>query len=202
MINDVNKMLIGSNNSLTYLRPSSWWSRVFKWFGECQSSTYIQQYEYCGVRLFDLRLYADEHCHIIVRNRNFRYSIFSLYEILSYFNKKGDVTVRISFEATLFDLINDSEYSRIEEKFVQICKIIESIYPNINYFGGYRSYDNKVLYKFRYEAENGAPNIIDITVNSWLYRKLPILSSIRNRYHIKKYEKEDGFLLLNFVDRR
>lgn len=195
-------MLIGSNNSLTYLRPSSWWSRVFKWFGECQSSTYIQQYEYCGVRLFDLRLYADEHCHIIVRNRNFRYSIFSLYEILSYFNKKGDVTVRISFEATLFDLINDSEYSRIEEKFVQICKIIESIYPNINYFGGYRSYDNKVLYKFRYEAENGAPNIIDITVNSWLYRKLPILSSIRNRYHIKKYEKEDGFLLLNFVDRR
>lgn len=195
-------MLIGSNNSLTYLRPSSWWSRVFKWFGECQSSTYIQQYEYCGVRLFDLRLYADEHCHIIVRNRNFRYSIFSLYEILSYFNKKGDVTVRISFEATLFDLINDSEYSRIEEKFVQICKIIESIYPNINYFGGYRSYDNKVLYKFRYEAENGAPNIIDITVNSWLYRKLPILSSIRNRYHIKKYEKEDGFLLLNFVDSR
>ena len=202
MINGVNKMLIGSNNSLTYLRPSSWWSRVFKWFGECQSSTYIQQYEYCGVRLFDLRLYADEHCHIIVRNRNFRYSIFSLYEILSYFNKKGDVTVRISFEATLFDLINDSEYSRIEEKFVQICKIIESIYPNINYFGGYRSYDNKVLYKFRHEAENGAPNIIDITVNSWLYRKLPILSSIRNRYHIKKYEKEDGFLLLNFVDRR
>lgn len=195
-------MLIGSNNSLTYLRPSSWWSRVFKWFGECQSSTYIQQYEYCGVRLFDLRLYADEHCHIIVRNRNFRYSIFSLYEILSYFNKKGDVTVRISFEATLFDLINDSEYSRIEEKFVQICKIIESIYPNINYFGGYRSYDNKVLYKFRHEAENGAPNIIDITVNSWLYRKLPILSSIRNRYYIKKYEKEDGFLLLNFVDRR
>lgn len=202
MINGVNKMLIGSNNSLTYLRPSSWWSRVFKWFGECQSSTYIQQYEYCGVRLFDLRLYADEHCHIIVRNRNFRYSIFSLYEILSYFNKKGDVTVRISFEATLFDLINDSEYSRIEEKFVQICKIIESIYPNINYFGGYRSYDNKVLYKFRHEAENGAPNIIDITVNSWLYRKLPILSSIRNRYYIKKYEKEDGFLLLNFVDRR
>ena len=202
MINDVNKMLIGSNNSLTYLRPSSWWSRVFKWFGECQSSTYIQQYEYCGVRLFDLRLYADEHCHIIVRNRNFRYSIFSLYEILSYFNKKGDVTVRISFEATLFDLINDSEYSRIEEKFIKICKIIETIYPNINYFGGYRSYDNKVLYKFRHEAENGAPNIIDITVNSWLYRKLPILSSIRNRYYIKKYEKEDGFLLLNFVDRR
>lgn len=198
MINDVNKMLIGSNNSLTYLRPSSWWSRVFKWFGECQSSTYIEQYEYCGVRLFDLRLYANKHCHIIARNGNFRYSIFSLNEILSYFNKKGDVTVRISFEATFSDLINDSEYSRIEEKFVQICKIIESIYPNINYFGGYRSYDNKVLYKFRYEAENGAPNIIDKSGNSWL----PILSCFKNRYYIKKYEKEDGFLLLNFVDRR
>ena len=202
MINGVSKMLIGSNNSLTYLRPSSWWSKVFKWFGKCQSSTYIGQYEHCGVRLFDLRLYADEHCHIIARNGNFRYSIFSLYEILSYFDKKGDVTVRISFEATLSDLINDSEYRRIEEKFIQICKIIESIYPNINYFGGYRRYDNKVLYEFRYETENGTPNIIDITRNSWLYRKLPILSSIRNRYNIKKYEKQDGFLLLNFVDRR
>lgn len=195
-------MLIGSNNSLTYLRPSSWWSRFFRWFGRCQSTTYKEQYEYCGVRLFDLRLYADEHCHIIAKNGNTRYSIFSLYEILSYFDKKGDVTIRISFDATVSDTVNNSEYNRIEEKFVNTCKIIETIYPNINYFGGYRICDSKLLYKFWYERHNGIPNIIDKANCSWLYRKLPILSCLRNRYNIKKYEKEDGFLLLNFVDRR
>ena len=195
-------MLIGSNNSLTYLRPSSWWSRLFRWFSRCQSATYKEQYEYCGVRLFDLKLYADEHCHIIAKNENTKYSIFSLYEILSYFDKKGDVTIRISFDVTVSDMVNDSEYNRIEEKLVNTCKIIETIYPNINYFGGYRTCDGKLLYKFRYETENGIPNIIDKANCSWLYRKLPILSCFRNRYNIKKYKKEDGFLLLNFVDRR
>ena len=94
--------------------------------------------------------------------------------------------------------MHDDDYSRIEEKFIQMCQIIETIYQNINYFGGRRSYDNKVLYKFRYETENGTPKIIDKSGNSWL----PILSCLRNRYNIKKYENYDGFLLLNFVDRR
>lgn len=195
-------MLIGSNNSLTYLSPSSWWYRLFKWFNKCQSATYKEQYEYCGVRLFDLRLYADKHCHIIARNGNFKYSIFSLYEILNYFDNKGDVTVRISFEANISDLINDSEYSRIEEKFIQMCKIIETIYPNIKYFGGRRAYDNEKLYKFEYEEKNGTPNVIDIVNNSWIYRAFPILSALTNRGNINKYKKKDGFLLLNFVDIR
>jgi hypothetical protein len=125
-----------------------------------------------------------------------------LYEILSYFDKKGDVTIRISFESSFSEIINDSEYSRIEEKFINTCKIIETIYPNIKYFGGYRTCDGKLLYNFWYERHNGIPNIIDKANCSWLYRKLPILSCLRNRYNIKKYEKEDGFLLLNFVDRR
>lgn len=138
-------MLIGSNNSLTYLRPSSWWSRLFRWFSRCQSATYKEQYEYCGVRLFDLRLYADEHCHIIAKNGNTRYSIFSLYEILSYFDKKGDVIIRISFDVTVSDMVNDSEYNRIEEnlsihvkllrQFIQILTILVAIeLVMVNYY--------------------------------------------------------------------
>ena len=195
-------MLIGSSNSLTYLRPSSWWSKVFRLFNKCQSATFKEQYDYCGVRLFDLRLYADKHCHIIARNGNTKYSIFSLYEILNYFDRKGDVAVKITFESTFNDVVSDSEYRRIKEKFVQVCKIIETIYPNINYFGGYRSHDHKVLYNFKYEMDNGVPNIIDKTGNSWLSKRIPILSCLKNRYNIRKYEDEDGFLLLNFVDRR
>lgn len=195
-------MQIGSNNSLTYLRPSSWWSKIFRYFGKCQSATYQEQYEYCGVRLFDLRLYADKHCHIIAKYGSHKYSIFSLYEILNYLDKKGDVTIRITFEAYVDDILGDVEYRRIEEKFIQICNVIETIYPNIKYFGGYRAYDKKKLYVFNYEKENGIPSIIDIANENWLYRAFPILSSITNRKNIVKYENEDAFLLLNYVDIR
>lgn len=195
-------MLIGSNNSLTYLRPSSWWSKIFRWSNKCQSANFQEQYDYCGVRLFDLRLYADEHCHIIAKHGNTKYTIFSLYEILSYLDKKKDVTVKLTFEATEWDIISDMEYIRIEEKFINTCNILETIYPNIKYIGGRRAYDNKKLYCFEYEEKNGTPNIIDMANNIWLYRVFPILSSLRNRRNIRKYEKKDEFLLLNFVDMR
>ena len=195
-------MFIGSNNSLTYLRPSSWWSKVFKWFRKCQSADYKEQYTYCGVRFFDFHLYADNHCHVIIKNGKYKYNLFSFYEILKYLNDKGDVTLNVVFEASLYDKDNDIEYKRIEKKFTEICGIMEVIYPNIRYIGGYRKYDGEKLYTFKYEAENGTPNIIDMSNNIWLYRFFPILSSFRNRYYIKKYKNENGFLLLNFVDRR
>jgi hypothetical protein len=195
-------MLIGSNNSLTYLRPSSWWSKIFRLFNKCQTANFKEQYDYCGVRLFDLKLYADEHCHMVGKNGFVKYPIFSLYEILSYLDKKGDVTIRITFEATEWDANADIEYERIEKKFIHICNILETIYPKIKYFGGRRAYDNKKLYSFKYEERYGAPNIIDVANSTWLFRTFPILSSLTNRRNIKKYEKEEGFLLLNFVDIR
>lgn len=195
-------MFIGSNNSLTYLRPSTWWSKAFKWFGKCQSADYKEQYVYCGVRLFDFHLYADKHCHIIIKNGDYKYDLFSFYEILKYFDEKGDVTLKVTFEALPKDKTYDNDYGRIENKFIEMCRIVETIYPNIRYIGGNRKYDGEKLYTFKYEAENGTPNIIDMSNNIWLYRFLPILSSFRNRYYIKKYKNENGFLLLNFVDKR
>ncbi len=195
-------MLIGSNNSLTYLRPSSWRSKIFRFFNKCQSANFKEQYDYCGVRLFDLRLYADIHCHIIAKNGNTKYPIFSLYEILSYFDKKGDVTVRLTFEATEWDASADIEYSRIEEKFTHTCKVLETIQPNIKYFGGRRANDNKKRYKLDCEEKNGTPNVIDIANDTWLYRTFPILSALANRRNIRQYEKNAGFLLLNFIDMR
>jgi len=188
-------MLIGSNNSLTYFKPYSLWNKVFSLFNKCQSVTCKEQYDYCGVKLFDFKLYTDKYNHIIAKNRNVKYTIFSLYEILCYLNTKNDVVIKITFEST-------KKNNKAENKFIYICGIIETIYPNIKYFGGTRKYDGKIIYNFKYEKENGAPKIIDIANSTWVYRKFPILSSFFNKYNIKKYEKENAYLLLNFVDRR
>jgi hypothetical protein len=187
---------------MTYLRPSSWWSKIFKWFGRYQSVSYDEQYIYYGVRLFDFKLYTDKHYHIIIKNGSFRYNLFSFYDILKFFNDREDVTLRITLDTSLNEKLNASEYNKVERRFGEMCKVIENIYPNIRYIGGYRKYDKKVLYNFEWEQMYGTPTIIDGTSNSLIYRLFPILATYSNRKKIRKYKNKDCFLLLNFVDRK
>ena len=79
-------MLIGSNNSLTYLEPSSWWFKIFKWFYRHQELPCDVQYTIWGVRMFDFRLYADKHNHIAAKNGKCIYLLSTLYETLDYFD--------------------------------------------------------------------------------------------------------------------
>ncbi len=194
-------MLIGSNNSLTYLRPSSWWSKFVKWFGRCQTISYEKQYINYGVRLFDIRVYTNEFNRIIIRNGIFQYKIFSFYEVLDFFDKMGDVTVLITLDETEKESLN-KKTSGVEYKFSDFCRIIETVYPNVMYIGGYRRFDGKKLYQFEYEKVNGMPKIINGCQNSWIYRIFPFLSKKKNSYFIKKHQSEGGFIMLNFIDKR
>ena len=80
-------MLIGSNNSLTYLKPSNIWFRIKAWLVKCQEVDYEEQYTFWGVRYFDFRLYVNNHSHIIVKNDTHEYTLFSFYQVLDYFDK-------------------------------------------------------------------------------------------------------------------
>lgn len=186
-------MLIGSNNSLTYLRPSTWWSKIIRWFGKCQSISYEEQYIYYGIRLFDIKLYTNEYNHAIIKNGIFKYTVFSFYEVLDFFNRMGDVTVLLT--------LDEFKSSRsVEYKFTDICNIIETIYPNIRFCGGYRTFDKKKLYEFNYEKKNGMPKIV--FNNSWVFKYLPFISSLKNKQMIRKHSTRDGYLMLNYVNRR
>lgn len=188
-------MLIGSNNSLTYLRPSTWWSKILRWFGKCQSVSYEKQYMNYGVRLFDIKLYTNEYNHVIIKNGRFKYKIFSFYEVLDFFNRMGDVTVLLTLDET--EALHDVEY-----KFVDVCNMAQTIYPNIMFCGGYRTFDKKRLFEFEYERKNGMPKMVDGCNTSWLNRILPFSSSFTNRSKIESHTASDGFVMLNFVNRR
>lgn len=48
-------MIIGTHNSMSYLRPAKWWMRPLKIWAQCQSIDFRAQLYY-GVRYFDLRI--------------------------------------------------------------------------------------------------------------------------------------------------
>lgn len=52
--------MLGTHNSLSYLKPLKWWQRWSTPWSKCQSLTLEEQYNY-GVRYFDFRLRYDNN---------------------------------------------------------------------------------------------------------------------------------------------
>jgi hypothetical protein len=127
------------------------------------------------------------------------------YEILDFFNKMGDVTLLITLNETLDEYMLDYNHA-IEKKFIESCRIMETIYKDIMFCGGYREYDEKQLYEFEWEKKNGMPNILAPDDWSVAYRFVqkwcPFLVKKFNKYYIEKYDNFKGFLMLSYVNRR
>lgn len=198
-------MIIGSNNSLTYLKPSNIWLKVKARLKKCQEVDYEDQYTFWGVRYFDLRLYVNKHNHIIVKNDTHEYTLFSFYQVLDYFDKRGDVVVNVTLDASFSDFLNAS-YDSIEKKFVEACHIIDTIYHNIEFRGGTRKFDDKPLYQFKEttsfkDIEVVCPAKWSITyriVTKWM----PFLIGKFNKRYIDRFNNKHVFLVLNYVNRR
>jgi len=188
-------MRIGSNNSLTYLEPSSWWLKILNKITRHQRKDYQFQYFYCGVRYFDIRVSADIKGLITLNNG----CEFSMYEVLEFLERYGDVTVRLTLDEGL-DKYNYDASKSLENKFKNTCKIAETIYRGINFVGGYRIYDKKQIYQFRGKE----PNVIDVDKESIFYsivsRLFPFMRKRLNEKYIDKFKYDNGILLLNFVD--
>lgn len=199
-------MLIGSNNSLTYLKPSNLFFKIKHWFIRCQEIPYDEQYTFWGVRYFDFRLFVNKHNHIMVKNNAYEYSLFSLYQILDFFDKRGDAVLNVTLDVSFADHMA-SNYQRVEDKFKEVCHVIDSIHHHIVFLGGDRKFDGKVVYKFK-KRESNYDNFEVISPAEWspvyrfVSRWLPFLIGGLNRKYIEKFKDKHVFLVLNYVNRR
>jgi hypothetical protein len=198
-------MLIGSNNSLTYLKPFGFFDKLKQRLVKCQEIPYDEQYTFWSVRYFDFRLYVNNHRHIIIKNCSDEYTIFSFYEALDYFEKKSDVVVNFTLDASLDDYMS-SNYAGIENKFLEVCNIVNTIYHNIEFRGGTRKFDGKVIYEFK---KRDLPyKLTDVNPSSWskayrfVTRWCPYFIRWFNRMYINRYKDKHVFLVLNYVNRR
>lgn len=138
--------MIGSLNSMSYLKPHSLFDKIFAWLKRTQKVDIKEQYEKYNVRAFDFHFYfVGSSKKTIFKYDGIEYETFSIYEILNYLNSKNNVYARVVLE-------DNSKNINLEKCFIEYCQKIESIYPKIKFFGGYRENDSKHLYNFKYDT--------------------------------------------------
>lgn len=206
-------MILGSHNSMTYLKPNKWWMWFGKFIAKCQRVDYKKQYE-LGVRFFDFRISFIE-CH------EYKYPIFShgmmdykgVYpdDVLEFINTKNDVYCRFVFEKgndtdkTLFKSyikkwltvypnlkiieVKDKKTWNVlmEPNAILPCPLIDS-YASCN--GSYPQY-SKLKGIFKSKSWSGL--LID-DLWPWIYARF------NNKKNLKKYKNQDVLLLMDFIE--
>lgn len=141
--------MIGSLHTMSYLKPYTWWNKLFAWLKRYQKYSIEEQYEKYNVRAFDIHLYfVGENNKTVFKNGSITYNTFSVYEVLNYLNMQENVYVRIVLEDTSPNKPK-LVLAEKESRFYDYCGKIEQLYSNIKFFGGYREFDSKKIYHFK-----------------------------------------------------
>lgn len=143
------KPIIGTHNSMTFLRPAKWYGWFMIPFARCQRKTITQQWA-AGARVFDLRVKFDRcgnshfaHGLYDCTYRRTPDGVLNTIERLRCFYKE-DVYVRLILEDTKAENYQ-AEYFR------KACKLSEAKFPSIHFFGGNRKGDWAQIVEFDYK---------------------------------------------------
>lgn len=194
--------IIGTHNTMTYLRPQKWYGWFMIPFARCQRKTIVQQWE-AGARVFDLRVKFDRYGH--------SYFAHGLYDCSAHFSladaviligqlhlySKEEVYVRLILEDTKAENYQ-AEYFRI------ICELMEEEYKqhkHIHFFGGNRKGDWKKLYVFKGDVPDSLNNqwVSSMMDDArWYERFLPFAYAWRCNKRNKENVKQK-FNLFDFI---
>ena len=194
-------MILGSHNTMSFLRPKYFWLRPFRFMARCQNKHLISQY-YLGARLFDMRLVFDKHGKPHFAHGLMTYKTDTdrfVPAVFSWLNDMADgdtIWVRV---------IN--ERNKNKDKFISYCKRLQHDYPCVKFFGGINKKDWKQIYDFGY----GSPTFVDKYASQnndifgrgtgwhwddiwpWIYARL------HNKKWIEKFAKAPGYLMIDFI---
>ena len=184
-------MILGSHNSLSFLKPKKWWMRLIAFTARCQEKSIIKQYFDYGVRCFDIRVRFNKKGEPIIAHSIIEYDC-NIDEYLSFFNAMGDCKVRLLHEAR-----NKKQYH--PDLFRSFCIKVESFYSNITFYHGKNLYNWETDYNFANNfseeevyASVCSPKLID----DWY----PRLFAKKNNKRILKNGTDKDILLIDFVN--
>lgn len=145
-------MLIGTLQSMSYLNPKKGFWNYFARKRQSQTVSLEEQYHKYGVRVFDLHIYfTGKNLHYCVfKYGNEIYDGFSVFEALSFLSRCRDkVYVKMVLEDTSK---RGKENEELAKRFDEYCSIIELIFPDVNFYGGYRECDGEKIHTFNKEC--------------------------------------------------
>lgn len=140
-------MILGTHNSVTYLKPKKWYMKLVRIFWQCQKKN-IQEQWAAGVRCFDLRITFEKDgtpvfAHGYAKLKGNVYDIIN--ELLTMAEEDNSkVYIRLVCE-------DKSANDQIAEQFKKFCSIISIYYCTP--FEGRRKGDWKLLYDFEYKPK-------------------------------------------------
>ena len=153
--------LIGSHNTMSYLKPSNWLLYLgYLISAKCQNKTLVEQID-SGVRVLDIRVFPEYDKHGITFWRyghgltKFTKNSPHIYIIANILNEKAKKDKKPIYMRIILERCK-SEYD--VQKFIELCKFLESNYPYVEFLGGNRKKDWKKCYTF-------SSNITDDNVN-------------------------------------
>lgn len=178
-------MIIGSNNSMSYLRPQ-WWLRPFSWIWRHQTKTIDEQLN-AGCRAFDLRI---AHKSSWGREWDKRWEqgwVFAsgwatykdkqIEDVLIQLNDISRAGIQMGKQPIIVRVIlergNDWDYIPFEE----YCRRIDNRYPNLQFCGFRTRNINKFHTHWRRRDKNrcgcGDHGSIKIGGRDWSYSSRP-----------------------------
>ncbi len=143
--------IIGTHNSMTYLRPQKWYGWFMIPFARCQRKTIEEQW-HDGARCFDLR--------IRFTKKGEPYFAHGLYEC-SHKVGPSDVLVKLyrliirdnqpAFVRLILEDPDKQNHNVVY--FKKFCEVLEIKYKAIHFFGGNRKGDWAQIVEFDYKPE-------------------------------------------------
>ena len=201
-------MELATHNTMTYRKPKQFWAKLIPFVARCQSVDYKKQHE-LGAKGFDLRLFWDKDGKLEFRHGLVSYNADDIYEILSYANE-NNLYLRVMLEIRDCYVKSIKNLDALKQKFINFCCEIESVYPNVKFYGGKTMNDWKTIYNFKndlstkevslyssltslFKSDNKFLRVID-DLCPWIYAKL------KNKKNINTYKDSDCILVVDFIN--
>lgn len=190
------KVIIGSHNTMSYLTPSKWYTRLFKCFSRCQKLPLSKQLEI--VDCVDLRVFRYNNQWRFAHGlAEYTYgccitTIYSVLETIKF--HKPNCIIRILLEKVKD---KDKEF----DEFKSLCKTIEVLYPNFIFICGRYKKDWSLIYQFKNNVDLKINQFVSSMENDvrWYEKFIPILYAKRMN-KINKYNTNKGINLFDFVE--
>lgn len=188
-------MILGSHNTMSYLPPKKWYMYPFRFMAKCQNRPIEDQYA-AGARVFDIRISFDKKGNIEFRHGLSAYKTENPFEVFEYFNSVLEpIKIRVMLENT--------KHSKRQEQqsalFFMLCSYLENTYTNIEFFGGQRKYDGKVIYSFKNPDIPLTQMISSMTWKIWDDWWPWLYAHFMNKKNLEKYKNTDKTVLMDFI---
>lgn len=191
----MNKYILASHNSWTYLPPKKWWMWLLRFTAKCQRLSIQEQYE-MGVRCFDLRVkWIDGK--MVVAHGIVQYDIDAqqVVDDLIWLNEKGDCFVRL-----IHEIRNKYENTPTAKNYFRnFCDTVEKRLTRTCFWNGQNLYDHSTDYHF-----NCKPTCEELYASvrkpKWIDDWWPWWYAWLNNKRIKEAGTTKDILMIDFVD--